>query len=250
MSMGKSPAWDESAGIPALGAGEIQVWKIPLVGQPGEESRLKEILSPDERVQAGRFHFTHDQRRFVIRRAVLRQLLAASLEIAPQEVRLEFGAYGKPFVSGQSDDEALRFSCSHSADWALIAVTRGLELGVDLEQHRTMTDAEDVARNYFAETEIHELAALPPAFKTAGFFNCWTRKEAFIKALGLGLSFPLDRFAVSLSPAKPAKLLMVKDDSAVLGKWSLISLDVLPDYSAALVFEGKNTSIKRFAWNH
>lgn len=241
--------WIESAAVTVPGPGEIHFWRIPLTGQPGEENRMKKLLSAEELEQAGHFHFAHNRRRFIIRRAVLRQLLAACLGISPLAVRLEPGSHGKPVVCGQPDDGDLRFSCSHSGDWALVAVARGIELGVDLEQHRQMMDAADVAKNFFAAAEIIELAGLPPALKTAGFFNCWTRKEAFVKALGLGLSHPLNRFIVSLSPEKPAALLAVADDPGALKKWAMLSLEVIPDYSAALVFEGKSAVLKYFTWN-
>jgi 4'-phosphopantetheinyl transferase len=131
---------------------------------------------------------------------------------------------------------------------ALVAISRGIELGVDLEQHRRFAEAENLARTFFAAGEISELAGLPPAFKMTGFFNCWTRKEAFVKAIGLGLSHPLNRFSVSLAPDKPAAILTVADDSGALEKWSMLALDAAPDYSAALVFEGKKPPVKFFEW--
>lgn len=246
MSAVESIVWTEPSAVTAPKPGEIHLWRIPLAGPPDEESRLKKLLSPEELAQAGRFRFARDQRRFVIRRAGLRQLLAACLATSPLAVQFKFGSHGKPALSGQADGGDLRFSCSHSGDWALVALARGIELGVDLEQRRPMSDAAGVAEKFFAEAEIRELACLPPALQTAGFFNCWTRKEAFIKALGLGLSYPLHRFVVSLSPEKPAALLAVVDDPDALKKWSMVSLEVVPDYSAALVFEGKTTALKYF----
>jgi 4'-phosphopantetheinyl transferase len=238
--------WVEPSEVRAPEPGEIHIWRISLAGQSGAESWLKEFLSPEEIAQASRFHFAQDQRRFIIRRAVLRQLLATCLKTTPPAVQIKLGTHGKPFVPGQTNAAGFHFNCSHSADWALIAVARGIELGVDLEQHRPMTDAEDLAKNYFSAAEISELAGLPPTLKVAGFFNGWTRKEAFIKATGLGLSFPLNRFAVSLSPEKPAALLPVAGGAGALKKWALVSFDAAPDFSAALVFEGKSAAVKFF----
>jgi len=236
--------------MPALLADEIQVWQIPLVGGSDTEFQLRKLLSTEELDRAGRFHFVSDQRRFTFRRAVLRQLLAQHLGSSPQAIQLKFGTHGKPAVHGQVGACGLQFSCSHSADWALIALARGSELGVDLEQHRHMAEVEDLAKNFFSPSEISELMKLPPELKTAGFFNCWARKEAFVKAIGLGLSYPLNRFSVSLAPDKPAALLAVADDAEALKKWELISLDVIPNhYSAALVFERKQTALKYFTWN-
>ena len=247
--MSEFTGWVKSFSMPVLEPDEIQVWRILLNAQVAAELRLKEALSAAEHLRARRFHFAPDRRRFIIRRAVLRQLLATILEVKPQAIRLEFGAHGKPSVAGQVGADGLRFSCSHSADWALIALTRGNELGVDLEQHRPMADTEDLTRNFFSLVEINELAGLPPELRLAGFFDCWTRKEAFIKAIGLGLSYPLNGFSVSLSPNQPATLLEVADDTEALKKWGLISLNVAPNYSAALVFEKRQTFLKYFTWN-
>ncbi len=242
--------WAESSAPRVLEPGEIQIWQIPLAAHVAAEGWLKELLSVEERIRAGCFHFAPDQRRFIIRRAVLRQLLALALEIEPQAIQLEFGPHGKPFVAGQAGACGLQFSCSHSADWALIALARGSELGVDLEQHRPMADAENLAKNFFSPSEINELMELPLELKTAGFFNCWTRKEAFVKAIGRGLSYPLNRFSVSLAPDKPAALLAVAEDAEVLKRWGLISLDIVSNhYSAALVFEKERTALKYFTWN-
>jgi 4'-phosphopantetheinyl transferase len=239
----------ETSEVPTLGQSEIQVWEINLAAPPGEVSRLRNFLSAAEREQAARFHFAHDQRRFVVRRAILRRLLAASLETHPEAIQFKNSSQGKPQVFGQKLPDGLRFSCSHSADLALVALARGRELGVDLEQHRLLADAEELAGKFFSISEISELAALPQPLKMSGFFNGWTRKEAFLKAIGLGLSFPLDRFSVALTPDRPAALLSVDDDLKAAEKWTMISLDVRPDYSAALVCAGKTTRIKLFQWN-
>ena len=131
----------ETSEVPTLGQSEIQVWEINLAAPPGEVSRLRNFLSAAEREQAARFHFAHDQRRFVVRRAILRRLLAASLETHPEAIQFKNSSQGKPQVFGQKLPDGLRFSCSHSADLALVALARGRELGVDLEQHRLLADA-------------------------------------------------------------------------------------------------------------
>jgi 4'-phosphopantetheinyl transferase len=248
MSASRPARWCETSEVPALGQSEIQVWKFNLASPSIGEVRPQIFLSAEERGQAARFHFAPDQRRFVVRRAVLRRLLAVCLEIKPEAVRISFSSPGKPAVAGQESSNGLRFSCSHSADLGLVAIARGIEIGVDLEQHRPLPAAEDLARTFFSNSEIRELAALPPSLKTTGFFNGWTRKEAFVKAIGLGLSFPLNRFSVTLTPGQPAALLDVAEDSEAVKKWTLAALDVSPDYSAALVFEGKNPRIKFFQW--
>jgi 4'-phosphopantetheinyl transferase len=241
--------WREVSLIPALGQNEIQVWRIPLARSAAEVSQLQTCLSAAELAQAARFHFAADQRRFVVRRAVLRQLLAATCHTSPDAVQLGLGTQGKPFIAQSGRTGDLRFSCSHSADWALVALARGIELGVDLEQQRNLPDAAELARRFFSNDEVCALEQLPPALKTAGFFNCWTRKEAFVKALGLGLSCPLNRFTVSLAPDRPAALLAVADDPAAVQQWSMVALDAGPDFSAALVFEGNQSAVKCFQFS-
>ena len=239
----------KAAEVPTLGQAEIQVWRINLAQETAGEDRLKACLSAEERERAGRFHFAHDRRRFVIRRAVLRHLLAAHLGVSRDAVRLFPGPYAKPAILGQDGPAGLRFSCSHSADLGLVAIARGRELGVDLEQHRPLADAGDLINTIFSPCEIAELKGVPPALKARSFFDCWTRKEAFVKAIGLGLSFPLHRLAVSLAPDQPAALLRVEDDPGAVDRWKMLSLDIPPDYSAALVFEGKDANLKCFEWN-
>lgn len=246
--MSEIGAWRETSNISAPSEDEIQVWRIPLAEQSGTDTRLKEFLCPEEHDRAERFHFIRDQRRFIIRRAALRQLLAVSLRTTPQAVQFELGPHGKPFFPGQIGADGIRFSCSHSGDWALIAVARGSDLGVDLEWNRPMTEAEDLVKNFFSPAEISELANLSPTLKLAGFFNAWTRKEAFVKAIGLGLSYPLNHFSVSLAPDRPVALLEVTDEIDALKRWTLRSLEVAPNYSAALVFEGKQKFLKSFTW--
>jgi 4'-phosphopantetheinyl transferase len=249
MSASRTARWHETSEVPILGKSEVHVWKINLAVPPAETSRLGNFLSAPEREQGARFHFAQDQRRFVVRRAILRRLLAASLETKPATVQFKILSHGKPQVSGQKSSDGLQFSCSHSADLALVALARGRELGVDLEQHRPLAEAEELAGKFFSSSEISELAALPEPLKTAAFFNGWTRKEAFLKAIGLGLAFPLDRFSVALTPDRSAALLSVDDDLKAAQKWTMISLDVRPDYSAALVCAGKDARIKLFNWN-
>jgi 4'-phosphopantetheinyl transferase len=249
MSASRTACWHEISEVPILGKSEVHVWKINLAAPPGEVSRLRNFLSAVEREQAARFHFAQNQRRFVVRRAILRRLLAASLETKPDAIQFKILSHGKPQVLGQESPDGLRFSCSHSADLALVALARGRELGVDLEQHRPLAEAEELAGKFFSSSEISELAALPQPLKMPAFFNGWTRKEAFLKAIGLGLSFPLDRFSVALTPDRSATLLNVADDYEAAQKWTMFSLNVRADYSAALVFTGKTTGIQLFNWN-
>ena len=241
--------WREISKIPPVAPGEIQVWRINLRRPPAEISQRQNLLTAAEKIQAAQFHFSHDQRQFIVRRVARRQLLATNLGLRPEVIQIESANFQKPAIAETQNPDRLRFNCSHSADWALIALAPEKEIGVDLEQHRPLADAGDLAGKFFSDHEIRELAGLPSALRLQGFYNSWTRKEAFVKAIGLGLAYPLNRFSVSLAPDKPAAILDVADDSAALKKWSVISLEVAPDYSAALVFADKKSSVKYLDWS-
>ena len=190
------PSWPTASFADA--AVEVVVTTLDL----GRESvrALTALLSDAERQRAGRFAFDRDRRRFTVARARLRQLLAAQLGVEPESVELAYGTHGKPALARHSTDSHLRFNVSHSEDVAVYAFAGGREVGIDVEVVRTITDADDIAARSFSRHENEAYLALDPRDKPLGFFNCWTRKEAFIKALGDGLSHPLDRFDVSLTP--------------------------------------------------
>ena len=249
MNASESPEWNVPERLMPPGQMEIHIWRIKLDLPPEEVARLEKQLSTEECERCRRFRFATDQRRFIIRRAALRRLLAAGLKIVPEAVQFKPGAHGKPVVCEETDACDLQFNCSHSGDWALIAIARGIELGVDLEQHKDLPDAGDLATRFFSASEIRELAGLPPSQKTVGFFNCWTRKEAFVKAIGLGLSFPLGCFSVSLATDKPATIVSVPAECGAINQWSMTHLGVCPDYSAAIVFAGENPRMKFFEWS-
>jgi 4'-phosphopantetheinyl transferase len=249
MKANPSISWREVSEIPRVAPAEIQVWRVNLLASTGEISRLRNFLSAQEQRQAAQFHFVHDQRRFVIRRAVLRQLLSANLGLHPEEIQIASDRFQKPQIAAAQNPMQLRFNSSHSSDWALIALAQNCESGVDVEQHRHLPDRDELANNFFSEPEISELNRLPEPARTAGFFNCWTRKEAFVKAIGQGLAFPLDRFSVSLAPEQSAAIFEIAgDDSTAHKKWSVTSINSIAGFSAALVFSSGLSSLALLDW--
>jgi len=157
-------------------------------------------LVPDERQRAERFRFERDRRRFIVAHGVLRDILGRYLKCSPAQVSFSYNQYGKPALAQESEAIGLRFNMSHSHEVALYALTRAREVGVDVELLREDFASLEIAERFFSRSEVALLNSLAPELRTDGFFNCWTRKEAYIKALGEGLSHPLDRFAVSLAP--------------------------------------------------
>ncbi len=249
MSKGNVTDWCKMPEIPALEPFKIHLWRINLEEPEADESHLYYCLSDEECDQAARFHYNRDRRRFLKRRSVLRHLLAKYLGVDAKIVRYSAMPNGKPFMEGQGGPAGIRFSCSHSASWGLIAIGHGGEIGVDLERHRPLANLLDLAHACFSDQEIGEFMSIPEALKARYFFDAWTRKEAFVKAIGLGLSFALKDFSVSLTPNQPAKLLNVKNDLAVVERWKMLSIDVNSDYSAALVAEGEPACLRYFEWN-
>ncbi len=166
---------------------------------------LSARLSDVERRRAQRFRFERDRRRYVVSRARLRELLGERTGDDPRAVELVYGRNGKPALART----ALHFSVSHREELVVYAFARAREIGVDLEALRPLRDADDIAARFFSRHENETYRALAPRERTLGFFNCWTRKEAFVKALGDGLSMPLDDFAVSLAPGEPPEVLQI-----------------------------------------
>lgn len=195
------------------------------------------LLSDAERLRARRFAFDRDRRRFTVARAWLRRLLSARLGVRPQTVELVYGANGKPALARRFADSDLRFNVSHSDDVAVYAFAPRREIGVDVEAIRVIRDADDIAARFFSRRENEAYLALDPRDRPQGFFNCWTRKEAFIKALGDGLYHPLDRFDVSLTPGEPAKILRVESTPGNHCGWCMESFSPAPGFVAAIVTE-------------
>lgn len=195
------------------------------------------LLSDEEQQRASRFVFDHDRRRFVAARARLRQLLAARLNVRPESVELVYGAHGKPTLARHFADPDLRFNVSHCEDIAVYAFARGREIGIDVETVRVIRDAADVAARFFSRLENEAYLALDPGNRPLGFFTCWTRKEAFIKAIGEGLSHPLDEFDVSLAPDEPARLLRIGSTPWDRCGWRMEGFSPAPGFVAAVVFE-------------
>ena len=214
----------------------VHVWRGELT------SASLEVLSPDERDKAAQFHFDKDCNRYIAARAILRQLIGRYEDVPPASIQFTYNAYGKPGLDGSS----LRFNASHSADLALFAFARNRNVGVDIERIRPDFASWEIASQFFCQDEIAALRALPPEAQTAAFFACWTRKEAFIKAHGSGLSLPLHKFAVSV--AGPARLLRTDFDPPAAQHWTLHDLLVAEGFAAAVALEGEPGSIECWQW--
>jgi len=217
---------------PPLGDHDVHIWTARLKATPSQFESLESTLSRDEHERAGRFHFERHRTAFVAARAALRGILGGYLGIAPREVQFGYGPQGKPGLATGD----LQFNASHSGDVAVVGVTRRQRIGVDVEQRREL-EYLALAEHFFALPEITELQSLAAGTLPDGFFNCWTRKEAYIKARGEGLYCPLDQFDVSVTPGNPAMLLKSRMDEKEVSRWSFQDLLAGPGYAATLAVE-------------
>lgn len=188
----------------ALREGEVHLWRAPLDPSEPDPRDIEGLLSADELARARAFHRPADGRRYAAGRTYLRRLLGCYLDTDPRALRFAYTRQGRPTLRGEGHGW-LAFSVAHSAGEALIGLTRGGRLGVDLELVRDL-DVLGLARRFFAPEELRALRALPDADRPAAFFRCWTRKEAYLKARGDGLAAPLDAFAVSVADDGPRAL--------------------------------------------
>lgn len=233
--------------VGTLPTDEVHLWLADLDTLGWDPGRFRELLSEDEVQRASRYHNRDDWRHFILRRGLLRSILGRYLGVPPAEVRFIYSQYGKPGLDGIHRASWLNFNLSHSADLALFALGRGRRVGVDVERVRTDLDIVELAGRYFSTAERAALLALPGADQLHAFFACWTRKEAFIKASGWGLSFPLDAFDVTLAPFEEARLLAVRygSENAAFSSlpperaWLFQHLEPRPGYIGALCVEGK-----------
>jgi 4'-phosphopantetheinyl transferase len=202
-----------------------------------DAAQLSGLLSADERGRAGRFAFERDRRRYTVARARLRQLLGERLGVAPESLQFVYNLHGKPALARRPGQRDLRFNVAHCGEVAAYAFAEARDVGVDVEEVRALPDADDIAMRFFSRRERAAYMRLPVRERPQGFFNCWTRKEAFVKALGEGLSHPLEAFDVSLAPGRPARLLRIGGVPASRCGWTLSSFVPGPGLVGAIAVQ-------------
>ena len=222
---------------------EVHVWAVQLDRDASVIREMATLLGDDERDRASRFRRRVDRDRFIVAHAVLRRLLARYLRRDAHSVRFHRDRFGKPSLAHRTD---VTFNLSHADGVALIAVTTGRPVGVDVERVTPLDDAFDVAEICFAPAERRVLHAVPAEQVSDTFFTCWTRKEAFVKAVGTGLSAPLKAFEVSLEPETPARLCRVSGSARVAASWTMEALHPAPGYVGALAV--RRTNVRVTTW--
>jgi 4'-phosphopantetheinyl transferase len=232
----------------ALEPGDVHVFQFDLAAVAAAAPSLRRLLAPDELARASRFRFDRHRDAFIGARAALRLILGRFAGRRAAALRFVYGEHGKPSLALDDGGAWLRFNLSHAHERALVAVTRDREVGVDVEHIRPDMTGEDIWERFFSERERAALRALPEAERPRAFFQCWTRKEAYIKAAGPGLSIPLDSFDVTLGPGVPARLLATRPDAAEAARWSLEALEPGAGYEGAVVVEGGAPRLTRWEW--
>lgn len=225
---------------------EAHVWLVNKSAHIKNFNIYWTLLNKEEQEKANAFRFKKDKDCYVIARGVLRILLGNYLGKSPNTIVFQYLINSKPSVV---NDKNLEFNISHSEDCILMAFLQDFVVGIDVEYTKRPVELENIARSFFSEEEVKELFTLDKSYHLQAFYNCWTRKEAFIKALGDGLSFPLDKFVVSLSSAKEASLLETKWDKEEKEKWILNAIKVQENYIGAIAIKGNINKIDYFYFN-
>ena len=232
----------------ALPDDETHVWRASLCLSPGRIMAWQQLLSDDELNRADRFHFEEDRNAYIAARGILRIVLGQYLNAEPAQLHFAYNQYGKPFLPPETNPETLQFNLSHSDGLALFAFTRQRRIGVDLERVQRQFEFEEIAGRFFSPREAALLHSLPDSMKPEAFFNCWTRKEAYIKAHGEGLSLPLDSFDVTLKPGKPARLIRTRDSPQEAAQWRLQALWPGDGFAGALAVKGDGWRLQCWQW--
>lgn len=237
--------WNQPPANLDLQPQHVDVWRVSLNVEPDSVKQIESTLSADETERASKFQFDKDKYRSIIARGSLRDILSRYLNCKPNEPIFSINKYGKPAL----DNFKMEFNVSHSGDFVVIAVTQNRRVGVDIERVRQGISSHVIAKQYFSKAEVDELRSLPIEQRETAFFTCWSRKEAYIKAHGLGLSLPLESFDVSLTPNEPAILRATRPDEKEATRWTLMSFEVNSDYGSAVAVEGHGVELRLWDWN-
>jgi 4'-phosphopantetheinyl transferase len=241
--------WQTQDQPDSLREDEVHLWIAPLTTPPEKLFYFESVLSADEKERARRFRNISDRKRYLIARGSLRRLLGYYVASAPDRLQFTYNAFGKPSLSGQASEAVLNFSVSHSEDRALFGFARERKIGVDLEYIRPDINVVELAKRYFSPDEYRRLRRLPANEQCEAFYCVWTRKEAYFKACGEGLSFGLERVEVSSSPAEPVMIRKIAGASNASEHWTLKHLSPAPSYLGAAAVEGRSVTFKFLDWH-
>ncbi len=225
----------------------VHVWKANLSPPESKLAHLQTILSSDEQARAQRFKFPKHRKAFETARGLLRLILSRYLHTSPESLNFAQESHGKPFLLSPTTPP-LSFNVSHSNDMVLYAVTLKSPVGIDIEYHKPKINIPALIQRICSTEEKEMLMALSPTEQKRGFFACWTRKEAYVKATGKGITVPLEKITVSLPTSPCVELRHLEDDEQDISLWTLSDIQVAPRYTAALAIKGMNNTTDYWAW--
>jgi 4'-phosphopantetheinyl transferase len=231
----------------ALTQRDVHVWTLRTETSDAVAAKFESFLAPDEKDRAGRFRFSHLRRAFVSIRGALRCLLGRYLNLEPASIGFNYASKGKPALATAA---GLEFNIAHSGSLAVFAFTANCQIGVDLEHVRPLRESQQIADQFFCKEEAAEIASFESSERDRAFFSCWTRKEAYIKATGDGLSVPLSDFRVALQPHEPIRFVHLAKDANAAKAWTLHDLRLASDYAAALTYRDRPRPILVFPSIH
>ncbi|HEY3968528.1 MAG TPA: 4'-phosphopantetheinyl transferase superfamily protein [Planctomycetaceae bacterium] len=241
-----SSNWPAPAEHPTLKPRIVHVWSLALDLPHNTIDGLRMNLADDELARAARYKFDRHRRRFIACRGQVRQILANYLGTDASRLSFQYGPKGKPALAAPWSESGVEYNVSHSHERALCAVALNHELGVDVEHLRTPYDFEGIAAQFFAAEEVAALRELSDSARLTAFFACWTQKEAVLKAVGAGLSIPLNQVVVSLAPQQPAVIRNFLDASGQSTDWWMQNLEPFPGYVGAIASQG--SSLEMACW--
>lgn len=237
--------WPIPLKFPTLEMHQAHVWSAVLNCSIQKLAFFFNLLDADEQVRASRFHFEKDRHQFIASHGILRAILSGYLNISPEKIIFSYNEFGKPFIENQTD---IQFNLSHSKNITLIAITKNYSIGVDIEYIKQTRDVDAIAERYFSTREYSALKQLPTEERQKAFFNVWSRKEAFLKAHGQGLSYSLEKVEVSLATSEPAKFIAIHDENENISEWKLYNLEPAHDFAAAVAIKGELKEIQMMQW--
>jgi 4'-phosphopantetheinyl transferase len=243
----KAAIWQPYDGS-GLADNQVHVWRVPVALEPSRVSGLWATLTDEECARADAFRVPGARQAFIVARAALRHVLARYLTMSAERITFRRGRFGKPELGTGDGEPRLRFNISHSHELALYAITMEREVGIDVEHLRRIKAPMEIAERLFSASEAMSLRRLTSDLRDQAFFACWTRKEAYVKARGWGLSMPLSQFSVSVAPGHGPLTLRTADCQEAT-RWSMYSLNVDPGYAAALAIEGGPCQVKLWSWS-
>ncbi len=226
---------------------ELHIWLADLNELSQNEQMFYEFLSIDEQIRASDYKFARDRTNFICARGVLRSIISKYLKVRPRDLNFSYNVFGKPYLHDIHNTEKISFNLSHADGLAIYIISKSLEVGIDLERIKPINNLAELIINTFSKKEVENFYTIPEHDRLAAFYRCWTRKEAYIKALGTGLSYPLNQFSVSLCQNQPTKILHVGAGD-IPSNCTILSIDCIDNYQAAFAFIGVVEQI--FLWQY